>query len=75
MDNLLNYIGMIGYILGLYWENGKENKNYYNESCRDYVVYIRVYVYVFPQPLKGSPFAEPGNSSARHSSTPRAAER
>ena len=22
-------IGIIGYILGLYWDNGKENGNYY----------------------------------------------
>ena len=27
---------MVGYILGLYWENGKENGNY-----RDYRDYIR----------------------------------
>ena len=24
------YIGIIGYMLGLYWDNGKENGNYYN---------------------------------------------
>ena len=24
------YIGIIGYILGVYWDNGKQNGNYYN---------------------------------------------
>ena len=23
------YIGVIGYMLGLYWDNGEENGNYY----------------------------------------------
>ena len=26
----MGYIGIIRYILGLYWDNGKENGNYYN---------------------------------------------
>ena len=30
-------MGFIGYILGLYWDNGKQNGNY-----RDYRVYIGV---------------------------------
>ena len=25
-------------ILGLYWDSGKENENYYNRLCRDYRV-------------------------------------
>ena len=25
----MGYIKLIGYTLGLYWENGKENGNYY----------------------------------------------
>ena len=25
---IMGYIGIIGYILGLYWDNGKENGNY-----------------------------------------------
>ena len=32
----------IGVILGLYWDNGKENGNYYNGLYRDYKVYIGV---------------------------------
>ena len=24
------FLGIIGYILGLYWDSGKENGNYYN---------------------------------------------
>ena len=40
----MGYIGIIGDILGLYlglyWDNGKENGNYYNGSYRDYRVYI-----------------------------------
>ena len=28
------YIGVIGYILGIYWGNGKENGNYYNIIVR-----------------------------------------
>ena len=24
------YMGIIGYILGFYWDNGKSNGNYYN---------------------------------------------
>ena len=27
-------------LLGLYWDNGKENRNYYNGLYRDYRVYI-----------------------------------
>ena len=27
---IMGYIGIIGYILGLYWGNGKENGNYYS---------------------------------------------
>ena len=27
---IMFYIGIIGYILGLYWDNGKENGNYYS---------------------------------------------
>ena len=27
---IMGYIGIIGYILGLYWENGKENVNCYS---------------------------------------------
>ena len=27
---IVGYIGIIGYILGLYWGNGKENGNYYS---------------------------------------------
>ena len=26
---IMGYIGIIGYMLGLYWDNGKENGNYY----------------------------------------------
>ena len=26
---IMGYIGVLGYILGLYWDNGKENGNYY----------------------------------------------
>ena len=29
----------VGYILGIYWDNGKENGNYYNGLYRDYRVY------------------------------------
>ena len=29
-----DYIGVIGYILGLYRDNGKENGNYHNGSYR-----------------------------------------
>ena len=32
---IMGYIGIIGYILGLYWDNGKLSGN-----CRDYRVYI-----------------------------------
>ena len=31
---IMGYIGIIGYILGLYWDNGKENGNYYNGLYR-----------------------------------------
>ena len=27
--SVMGYIGIIGYILGLYWDNGEENGNYY----------------------------------------------
>ena len=27
---IMSYIGILGYILGLYTDNGKENGNYYN---------------------------------------------
>ena len=36
---IMGYIGIIGYILGLYWENGKENGNYYNSFSRDFSEY------------------------------------
>ena len=36
----MGYVGVIGYIWGLYWDNGKENGNYYNGLYRDYRVYI-----------------------------------
>ena len=39
---IMGYIGIIGYILGLYWDNGKENGNYYNGLYRDYRGYIGV---------------------------------
>ena len=26
---IIGYIGIIGYILGLYWDDGKENGTYY----------------------------------------------
>ena len=26
---IMGYIGILGYRLGLYWDNGKENGNYY----------------------------------------------
>ena len=32
---LMGYIGTVGYILGFYWDNGKENGNYYNGLYRD----------------------------------------
>ena len=35
-------IRIIGTILGLYWDNGKENGNYYNGLYRDYRDYIGV---------------------------------
>ena len=39
---IVGYIGiLLGYILGLYRDNGKENGNYYNGLYRDY---IRVYI-------------------------------
>ena len=31
------YRGYIGVILGLYWDNGKENGNYYNGLYRGYI--------------------------------------
>ena len=39
------FIGIIGFILGFYWDNGKENGNYRNHSgfYRDYRVYIGSY--------------------------------
>ena len=27
---IMGYIGILGYILGIYWDNGKENGNYYS---------------------------------------------
>ena len=39
---IMGYIGIIGTILGLYWDNGKENGNYYNGLYRDYRDYIGV---------------------------------
>ena len=34
------YIGtIIGYVLGLYWDNGKENGNSYNGLYKDYYKY------------------------------------
>ena len=30
---IMGYIGIIGYILGLYWDNGKENGNYLTLPC------------------------------------------
>ena len=27
---IMGYIRIIGYLLGLYWDNGKENVNYYS---------------------------------------------
>ena len=34
---ILGYIGtIIVYVLGLYWDNGKENGNYYNGLYMDY---------------------------------------
>ena len=38
---IMGYIGIIGTILGLYWDNGK-NGNYYNGLYRDYRDYIGV---------------------------------
>ena len=35
------YVGIIGYILGLYWDNGKENGNY-----RDYRGYVGIIGYI-----------------------------
>ena len=32
-------MGYMGYMLGLYWDNGKENRNYYNGL---YGVYVGV---------------------------------
>ena len=29
-------MGFIGHIMGLYWDNGKENGNYYNGFYRAY---------------------------------------
>ena len=26
---IMGYIGILGYVLGLYWDNGKENGTYY----------------------------------------------
>ena len=31
-------MGFTGYILGLYWDNGKENGNYYNGLYRIYIL-------------------------------------
>ena len=31
-----DYIGIIGYILGLYKDNGREHGNYYNGLYKDY---------------------------------------
>ena len=36
-----------GYILGLYWDNGKENGNYYNGLYRDYRVYTGVILGIY----------------------------
>ena len=32
---ITGYLGIIRYILGLFWDNGKENANYYNGLYRD----------------------------------------
>ena len=39
---IMGYMGIIGYILGFYRDNGKENGNYYNGLYRDYRVYIGI---------------------------------
>ena len=39
---IMGYLGIVGYILGYYWDNGKENGNYYNGLYRDYRVYVGV---------------------------------
>ena len=39
---IMGYIGIIGYILGFYRDNGKEKGNYYNGLYRDYRVYIGI---------------------------------
>ena len=60
-------MGYIGVILGLYWDNGKENGNYYNRlvlglsfrwtphpvivTIRDNRDYIRVLLYILIIPL------------------------
>ena len=38
----MGYIGIIGYILGFYWDNGKENGHYYNVplGCSDVVLRV-----------------------------------
>ena len=43
---IMGYIGIIGYILGYYWDNGRENGKYYNGLYRDYRVYIGVIFYL-----------------------------
>ena len=39
---IMGYIGIIGSIMGYYWDTGKEHGNYYNGLCRDYRVYVGV---------------------------------
>ena len=43
MRSPFSCIGIIGYVLGLYWDNGKENGSY--RDCRVYIGYSMLGLY------------------------------
>ena len=49
---IMGYMGIIGTILGLYRDDGKENGNYYNGLSRDYRDYIVGYIRIMEKKME-----------------------